>query len=320
MTIKAWYPIGGTLERLSTAPAGDTFVLGTTKPDATNTGLTDIPLNVWTGNLIASTAGATYQNLEIRGQVKVQAANVTFINCWVRGNNNFGPNGEDALADCRSASCVNATFERCLFLPQYPNPFYTGIIGHDYTAIRCDVHNTVDGFGIYKTQDPGGPVNVQLKGCYAYGLSYYKEADVGFQVHPSDTQTHNDCLQIQGGSNTLVYGCNFQGFFDLTVPGTSSPGRPQANACIQYNNNVGSTTDMTVQYSWFDGGGASLNAALDNTNIGDISYNKFGRNQALQSSGGDMTYTINLAATTTCTTVGNVYEDNGHAVYVRHNG
>lgn len=310
--------MGRAARRLQRA-AGDGFVLGATKPSAQNTGLRNpATLTVYNGDITVTTAGTVIENLDIYGTVSIRTADVTVRNCRIRGKPFTLPaTPVQYLVECRHGSCVNARIEHCELRSDYDNYLVTGIIGHDYTAHRNNIYQVVDGLGIYKTQDPGGPVNVTLTGNYVHDLIYYTEAGVGAPVHPSDTQTHNDCLQIQGGSNTLVYGNNFQGFFSTTMG--QNAGRPQANAAIQYNNNVGATTAMTVQRNWLDGGGSSINGgSTAGTNIGEISSNKFGHNQAQQGGGYNDTVAIVLTPTTTCVTANNVYEDNGIAVTTRY--
>jgi hypothetical protein len=317
-------------------PPPDPFTLGTTRPDATNTGLTGAPLTAYHGNLVVTVAGTHLLNMDIYGTVKIQAANVYMFNCRVRGNNNFGhlnpdgttTSGEDFLIDTRSSACVNFTAERCQTKPDYPNPFYSGVIGHDMTLNRCDISESTDGIGIYNTTNNGGPSRTSVLGCYIHDLTFWTQAGTGLKVHPSDTKTHNDGIQQQGNTGTIVTGNNIQGFFSKTVGEQTYLAQGYSygacNAAIQYNKTVGGTCSLIVKYNWIDGGTASLNSAggVPGIDVGEASYNRFGHKQINYKGHADNandTYTIILTATTTMITNGNYYEDNNVPILVRRN-
>jgi hypothetical protein len=177
---------------------------------------------------------------------------------------------------------------------------------------------------VWNTANPNGAVNVTVESCYIHDLSF-------FSPWPSapDNQTHNDCVQIEGGSNIRFTGNNFTGLVSSTVgtPNLAPPGK-QANAAFMIKPDVGQIANINISNNWLGGGAFTININNDLDanhtvmlgNIGRINYNKFGRNQRIQGPGGDMTYTISMPSNVVCETIGNVYEDNGHPIYVRHNG
>jgi nitrous oxidase accessory protein NosD len=317
--ITSWHAIDGKEQRWLRADKGTSPYYGTPgtyKPSAATTGVpTDVTLTTYNGNMIITTPGTVLDSLDVFGFIQVRTANVTIRNCRVRGLGG-GTNNTGLILATHSA-VQNLVVQDCTLVPDTPSYWLDGIMGHDYTATRCNVYNLVDGFGGYNTYNPGGPINVYLYSNYVHDLSYFSPDP----NHPSDNQTHNDCFQPQGGSNIRVIGNNFQAFYstDPTV-GTQNQPRPQANSAIQYNANVGTITDCWVTNNWFDGGGITVNVATPSTDIGRINNNQFGRNSYYQGSDGDTTYTVSMPSTTTCETIDNVYEDNGHAILVRHNG
>jgi hypothetical protein len=324
-------------------PPPDTFVFGTTKPISTNCGLRDASLLTrLDGNQTITTPGYVLENKDIYGWVKIQAANVIVRNCRVRGVNDFGhlnadgttTQGTDFLIDTRANSCKNALIEQCLLVPDYPSPWITGIIGHDYVASRVEVYHTNDGMGVYNTTDKnpdgtyrGGPSGVTIKGCYIHSLTFWTQAGTGLKVHPSDTKTHNDLIQQQGGTGTVIYGNNLQAFFSTTAGEQSYAQQGYTygacNSAVQYNKSVGGTCGISATYNWVDGGGSAFNAAggVPGIDVGEISNNIFGRKQIYYKGHSDLandTYTIILTSTTTCITNNNVYDD-GVPVVVRRN-
>jgi hypothetical protein len=314
-----WHVIGGKevrWQRVDKASSPNYGAPGTYKPSAATTGVpAGVTLTPYNGNMTITTPGTVLDSLDIFGFIQVRTADVTIRNCRVRGLG--GGTGSAGLITATNSAVQNLVVQDCTLVPDTPSYWLDGIMGHDFTALRCNVYNTVDGFGAFNTATPGGPVNVYLYSNYVHDLSYFSPDP----NHPTDNQTHNDCFQPQGGSNIRVIGNNFQGFFSTDpAVGTNNLPYPQANSAIMFNSNVGALTDCWVLNNWFDGGGITLNIATPNVDLGKINNNQFGRNSRLQGSGGDNTYTISMPSTTICETLGNVYEDNGHAIYVRHNG
>jgi hypothetical protein len=184
----------------------------------------------------------------------------------------------------------------------------------------------VDGADVYNTNNVNAPVNFTMESCYIHDLAWFTP-----DPSHSNNQTHNDDVQIEGGSNIHMTGNNFTGLISTTVGTLGSSLRPpgnQANSAFMIKPDVGQISDIHILHNWLAGGQFTVNIANDTDtdhtvmlgNIGEISNNKFGRNQGVQGPGGDSTYTISMPSNVTCTTVGNVYEDNGDPILVRHNG
>jgi hypothetical protein len=188
-------------------PPRSSLVAGTYHPSASNTGYYPGTLTTTvTTNQTYSTPGATISNTNFDGaRVSVTAANITFSNCWFQGDNSV-----NALVTCSNAAVANAQFTDCTFLPKFVRYETNGIIGHDYNLLRCDLSKCVDLLNIsnstlYGTFGAGWPCGVSVQQCYLHEMAWWTAATSGV-VHTSDTETHNDLIQIFGGSGLSVIG------------------------------------------------------------------------------------------------------------------
>lgn len=193
----------------------DELVRGAYVPDATNTGHLGLGTltNTVTTNQTYSTAGQLIQNTHFDGaRVSLSNANITFVNCLFRGDNSV-----NALVTCTNANVSNAQFIDCTFLPKFPRYETNGIGGHDFTLLRCDMSHTTDLISpnnstAFTNQGAGFPIGVVVDQCYLHDLAWWTAATGGV-VHPSDTETHNDIIQIVGGSGLTVRGNNMDARF-----------------------------------------------------------------------------------------------------------
>jgi hypothetical protein len=300
----------------------DTFVLGTTKPDATNTGIpAGTTLTNYTGpSTINSPVNLSNMRFNSFIQIASGGSGSTFTNCLFRGPSTAPTSPAGLLTGTTGVSGVNVNF--CTFKPQAPSQYNNGIYGYGgFTISRCDMSNVVDGI------DPFGGVWT-VTGTYIHDFAYYSPSP----TH-SDNQTHNDAMQIEGATGVTVVGCNFQAFADLSISinstGLLGP-QGQVNSCFQITPDVDYITGLNINDNWMDGGGYSVNIASRTSaparaigTLGTMQRNKFGRLQRITSGGGpDTGYTIVMTKTGSLDTGDgtanqNIYEDNGHAILVR---
>lgn len=316
---------------------------GNYKPDSSTSGIPTgspaLTINSGNGTNLTITSGGTYDLINFKCRVIINtSARVIFTRCKFEGNATLSSNS--GLVDCNGpvmSGKRNVFFYDCLFVPSTPSVWWDGVIGHDYTCHRCEVLQTVDGFGAYNTNSPT-ETNVSLYGCYVHDLSYFSPDP----NHSSDvpvSATHNDCIQIQGGSNVLVQGCNFQGFGDPSLPSadgsatsdllrdSSNPNslggynarypELQTTSCVVVTPNVSDVSNVTIDRSWFDGGAAVINVAPNGTYSTlncTITNNRMGRNQATHSN----KRILLPADTTTATLENNVFDDDGTPVDVTY--
>lgn len=189
----------------------DALVANTYFPDATNTGhlgLSTLTTTITTNQTYSTSQ--TIQNTKFDGaRVSVTGPNVTFRNCLFTGDNSAS-----ALVTCTNVNVSNAQFIDCTWLPKFPRYETNGISGHDFTLLRCDLSHCTDqvspslptGWAV------GDPIGVKIRQSYLHDAAWWTAATGGI-VHPSDTETHNDLLQIQGGSGLEITGSTLDARF-----------------------------------------------------------------------------------------------------------
>jgi hypothetical protein len=307
--IKAWYPIGGTLKRRgATQTDRSSLVPGTYMPDATTTGvLPGIPLTVSTGDITISTPGTTLENLDIYGSITVSTSDVTIRNCRIRGSA-----GKVGIA-AYSANVARLLVEDCE-ITNADGTEETGLIGHDYTARRCNVYHCTDAFGAFNTTGPN--TNVVLEANYAHDSQFFWPT-----TSHSDQMSHNDCIQVQGGANIHIVGNNFQAFIDPSVgQGGDDPSNPIYPSLAYMSGiiltpNVNAVSNVTIDRNWLAGGSAEIN--ISNGSFGTIQGMTITSNRFVRTSG----YTLLIPSDTRAvsTISGNVWNDDGTPIPI-YNG
>lgn len=292
------------------------FTPGQVKPSAATTGvIPGTPLTVHRGDITVTQPGTVIENMDIYGFVTVKAADVTIRNSRVRGS---GPGTfNTGLINANHKSVRNLVIEDVTLVPDHPSVWLNGVLGHDYTARRVNTWNVVDGFGIYNTN--GTTANVRIESSYVHDLSYFSP-----DPNHSDNQTHNDAIQIQGGSNIQIVG-NYLSAYRSKTAGTQNYSYPQAGFGIIVTPNVNAVTNALVDRNWFDGGSIPLKIErrdkVGAMNFGTITNNRFARDMRNVYMAGKSNYfTILMTPSTTAVTSGNVYDDDGSAVTVRRDG
>jgi hypothetical protein len=234
------------------------------------------------GDLVITTAGTTYDALDIHGFVVVKAPDVTITRSIIRGGQATTSLG---LISVRPTA-TRFVIEDSELVPEHPSKFLSGILGANFTASRVDVHGTVDGIGVL-----GGNVWVVQSWLH------------GFRDFPSDPYqgggpSHNDGVQVQGGYHIWIVG--------NTITGAS-------NAAVQVTQDVGVTTDLHILQNWVDGGGCTVNLHhKDLASMGGItlSGNRFGRHSRYPGCA------LIASRATVVMAAGNVWDDNGLPVHL----
>lgn len=245
------------------------------KPSSSTVGVpSGMSLKRHDGDLVITKDGTVIDGLDIHGFVSIRAKNVTIRNSVVRGS---GPGSySTGLVSCLDARCSGAVVERTTLVPTTPSPWITGILGHDFTARNVDVHHVVDGFGIFDTNDPNGPVDVVIEDSWCHDLAYFAN-----DPQQKNGPSHNDCIQIQGGSNITITGNRLDSFMS-TKAGDQSYDARNRGAALMVTPNVGPVTKVVMTGNWLDGGYASASFSAGKfapMRFGTFAENKFGRNQ-----------------------------------------
>ncbi|MBO9553258.1 right-handed parallel beta-helix repeat-containing protein [Cellulomonas sp.] len=200
------------------------------KPSSTNTGVpAGTQLTVHEGDLTITEPGTVIDSLDIRGFVKVSAANVTIRNSIVRG---YAATSSRSLViqDAASGSLLLENSELFAAAPSY---WIDGVRGFNITVKRSNIHDVVDTARI--TGD-----NVRIESSWLHDNLHYDVAP--------DTKdgTHDDGIQIQRGTNIDIVGNTISGAY---------------NAALMYSPGLGPISDVVVSGNWIDGGGCSVNIA-----------------------------------------------------------
>jgi len=298
---------------LSDPYAGRPTTYGVVQPDGTNTGTVSsvtITRTSHTGDLTLSTPGdENWINYDFHGRVKVNSSGRKYFkNCWFYGNGALTSN--TACLDCTNANVTNVIAEDCTMIPTTPTLWQDGIIGHHYTATRCNVQYCADGFGVYNTSDPTGDLGVTIQMCYVTNFGWW---------YPDPNQsdgTHSDGIQIQGGANMQVLGNYIHGYYNTSI-GTSPWGRLNLTTVkdplhhnvsnMMYTPNVGAITNTFVDKNWFYGSEIAVNASSsgnNGNNIGTWTNNIFGKGTTYYAG-----YTLDFYHGATWTQSGNLYDD-----------
>jgi len=303
----------------------DSFVLGITKPDASNTGAGVVrayPTTVINGN-ITLTAGQSLLDTIVHGKVICNGDNILIENCVVDGGSAMtSPAHVITTANSGTSTATRVKIRFTTVYTASPSIWSTGIGSKNYLAYRCDVYDTVDCFSSFNTAGIGLPVNVSIQGCYGHNMSAYQS---GVSYQASDN-THNDVIQLQGGDGCEMIGNNFVANYS-TVAGQgpqiggdewTSPNGLNSMAAIMINTNGaagGPNTNMIVRDNWLDAGVYCVNGGGGQEGSGDFKRNRFGRHMT----GAPNYYTLTFDATYTAschegTADANVYEAVGDAL------
>jgi hypothetical protein len=273
---------------LTSTATTSSFVLGTTKPDATNTGIpAGTVLKPVSGDLIITTDGASVDSLDIAGHLIIKANNVKVTRTRVRGwaDGAFHTYG---LISCEAGK-TGITIDRSELAPTTPTWWLVGIKGTGFTATRNNIHDTVDGILIY------GATPAVAEGNYVHDLSFFNNStdQATDPYHPY--WTHNDAVQITGGSGHRVVGNTLRGW---ASPNSGTPAtlinngfpyreRPVPVTISPYKS---PSTGLVIERNWLEGGEAAfqmneLNSGT-NQNVGSVAGNRVDYGQHRWASGG----------------------------------
>lgn len=281
------------------------LTIGQYQPDNTNSGpLSDVARTVVSRNYFLTTPGTVLENLDIYGTVDFQAANIKLKNCIVRGTTT-APSSERGLVMSTNAAAVNCVIEDCLLQPQVPHYKWNGITGHDYTAKRVITRNTTDGFGVFNTSNPGGPLNVNILGSWVDKMVYWLNDD---GIHTDGT--HNDAIQIQGGTGAVIIGNRLDAYLNRNfgdgraqyiTDQYASRNNDHALSVLMVNNNngVGPTSGITFTDNFLRGGDIGVNAGssrLAGFDLGVFLRNKFAKDARLMQAGAPLSLNFNSTA------------------------
>jgi hypothetical protein len=184
---------------------------GVDEPTADHTGvLPDVPLNPASGVVTLSSPGL-YENMDVQGRIVVTAADVTIRNVRVRG----GSNTSNALISAVSSGVSNLVIEHVTLAPDVPDIAWgAGIQGHDFTVRFADISRTHDGISVSTPKSATAPfaTDVTIQQSYIHDLAWWTAEEDG-PANPGDTKTHNDAIQHNNGTGTVILGNSLHGAY-----------------------------------------------------------------------------------------------------------
>jgi hypothetical protein len=241
------------------------------------------------GDLVITTAGATYDALDIHGFVSIKAPNVTIKRSIIRGGVAQDGSSVGVVTDTSSAG-TNFVLEDSEIVPEHPSVAIDGIKGWNYTLNRVDIHGTVDTAKVYGD-------NATIKNSWLHGTVYYDH-----DPYQDGGHTHNDGVQVLSGTNIHILHNTITGAY---------------NAAMQVTQGHGAVSSLWFDNNWADGGGCTVN--LNNTPMPTmkaitVSENRFGHDTRNPNCPIIATQATQLVAT------GNVWDDTGNPAAVRDGG
>lgn len=217
------------------------------------------------GDVVAED-GHTLDGLDIHGRVIVRGRDVRVTDCVIRGSWDTPPPRASALVDATAPGVQGLRVTRTEVAPQRPHPGWAnGVAGHDFVLDGCDVHSCIDSVGLWNTADPSGPLRARITRSYLRGLAWWSASRPGV-VHPRDVVTHNDCVQIHGGSGAVlehsVLDARRRPDWGHLAGGAVQP-IPQGNtghlSAVMVGHVIGTVSGVTVRGCWIVGGNVPVN-------------------------------------------------------------
>lgn len=249
---------------VNTGIFNDPFTLGTTKPDATNTGYgvlgyTPATLTDVAGDVTITANGTVYQGMRVHGAISIQASNVTVQGCEIvgRASASFSTSLRGLISNVSGTGNIARYNHLTQFDPStstdqsiwWREGFY--LTGGSCTAYRNNVHDVN-----HLSYITGGTHTIQGNYMHDPGFRTDDQDHATDPTHPS--WSHNDGTHIRGGTNHLIDANSYVMKFS-TLTGMNSTANPDPAAeqiwpnshghLLQWANNL--VTGAVSQRNWF---------------------------------------------------------------------
>jgi hypothetical protein len=182
------------------------------------------------GDIVVRKAGTVISGLDLHGRILVRAANVTIKNTIIRGADSGSSNGLImAVWGYPGLRVIDTEI-----VASKSNFSVNGVMGYNFELLRVSIHRVIDQVRITGS-------NVKVTNSHLYGNLHFAR-DPG----QHGGATHDDNVQIQGGSN-------------ITLSGNKMSG--SHNAAIQITQGISKVSKLTISNNRFDNGGCTINVA-----------------------------------------------------------
>jgi hypothetical protein len=195
------------------------------RPGPTNTGVPTGTKLTPSGSLKVKKNGEIVENLDVSGQIRIMADNVTVKNCRIKA----GTSASAYPAHVASSEYTGTVFEDCEIDGNGVSSVAAGL--KNITLRRCNIHNGID-----LVRADG---NVLIEDNWLH--------------NPARTPgSHNDAIQMLKGSNVIIR----RNTIDMYVEGATPAEDDPHNACfiISAGDSGGPVDNVVIEDNWIEGG------------------------------------------------------------------
>jgi hypothetical protein len=202
-------------------------------------------LTVVNGDMTITTDGTTLDGVDLHGYLTIKANNVTIKNSLIRGGATATTTKALIMAwwQPKNLQVIHSTLKA-----DNPSLHVDGLSGSGYTAEGLDISGVVDA-----TKVIGG--NVTIRNSW-----FHDPIHSASDPNQPDGKTHDDGIQIEGGTNILIENNKIGGFH---------------NAAIQVTQNYAATHGVTVRNNQLSGGGCQVNVTAKGAGGGGKAISSF---------------------------------------------
>lgn len=251
------------------------------KPGAANTGVPDgTKLTVHDGDINVTKDGTVLDSMDIRGFVRINADNVTIKNSIVRGGYGSSKNLSLVAAYWNHSNLV---IQDSTLAAQHPSYWIDGIKASSFTLRRVDIYDVVDSVQV-------------INSGHATITASWLHDNRHFDPDPlqADGFSHDDNIQVQGGSSSVIMGNTLEGAY---------------NSGVMVTQNASAISGLQISNNWLSGGACTVNVtqAGAGTPIAGLSItgNRFGPSRY------GTTCPMLVPGTSTMKISGNVWDSTG---------
>ena len=166
--------------------------------------------------------------MDIRGFLRIKAANVSVTNTIVRGRPVDGKRG------LLTSTAPGVTIRNVTLAPTTPSPYLDGLRGWGFTADRVEIRDVVDSAHVYGD-------DVTIRNSWLHHNRHYTN-DPNQGGRPS----HDDGVQVLGGSRITLTGNSITGAY---------------NAAVQITQDYDHARAIRITGNWLGYGGCTVNVA-----------------------------------------------------------
>ncbi len=184
------------------------------------------------GDLVITTPGQVVEGLDVSGVLRIMADDVTVRRTTVRGGDR-GAGYRGAILMALAGDQRGAVIEDVTVRPSHPVVGTNGVQVSSATLRRADISGATDGIVAYGD-------DIVLEGNWVHDLVHHRH-------DPAQRDgSHDDALQIEGGSRISVVGNSLSG---------------GSNAAVQVTQNYARVRDLTIDRNALAGGYLTVNTS-----------------------------------------------------------